>query len=124
MNTSSPLRVDLTTTARLRVAQIEEFLIAFLPDEETVRAAAERRTPALDETAVAIEDHHSVMRLAGRVDGVVNIDVPLRIDTDAVGVAVLDVGRERAPIMRDFVGVVSGPENGFGGAGFVLRAQE
>ena len=83
--------------AALGVAQVEELLAAFLADVQAVRAALEILAPGLDELALGVEHHHGVVAFAGVVDGVVDVNVPLRILADAVGVAVFDIGRQIRP---------------------------
>ena len=64
---------------------------ALFADVQAVGAAFEFLAPALDELALLVEHHHGVGALAGRVHGVVDVDVALRVFDDAMGIAVLDV---------------------------------
>jgi hypothetical protein len=50
-----------------------------------------------------IENHHAVGFFAGRVYRVVDVDLAMRVFADAMRVAVFDIGRQRTPIVRDFV---------------------
>ena len=63
---------------------------AFFADRQSVRAAFELPTPGADELTVVIEDHHGVQALAGRIHGVMDIDVALGILTNAMGIPVFD----------------------------------
>ena len=110
--------------AAFGVAEIQKFLTAFAMDQQAMGAAFERAAPGFDEAAVGVENHHGVRRLAGGVDGVVNVDVALSILADTVGVSILDAGGEFTPIVGDLISMVAGAEDGLGGAGFVVRAED
>src|ERR1700691_1209166 len=107
----------------LGVAQIQKLRAAFLADVQAVRAALKLLAPGLDALAAMVEYHHRIVALAGIVDRVVYVDVRLRILADAVRIAVFDVGRQFAPIVRAFVFVVAFAQDRLGAAGLVLRAQ-
>ncbi len=110
--------------AALGIAKVKEFLLALFANVQPVRAAFEFLAPAFNEFAFVIEDHHAVGLFARRVDGVMNVDMPVRIFADAVRVAVLDVGRKLAPIMGDFVGVLALSYNRLLAAGFIGCPQD
>ena len=110
--------------AARRVAEVEVFGAALLLDVQPVRAALELLAPALDELALFVEDHHGVGAFAGGVDGVVHVDVALRILDHAVGVAVLDPRRQFAPVVDRLVGVFAAADDGRFGSGFVGGAQD
>ncbi len=85
---------------------------AFFADVQSVRAAFEILAPGLDEFALFVEHHHGIGAFAGGVDGVVHVDAALGVFHDAVGVAVVDVGGELAPIVLRFVRVVAAAQDG------------
>ena len=64
---------------------------------ETMRAALEFLTPALDELSLTIKDHHAVGLFACGMNSVMNVDVALGVRANAMCVAVLNVSRKVAP---------------------------
>ena len=52
-----------------------------------------------------VEDDHGVVAFAGGVDGVMDVDMALRVLAHAEGVAVLDPGGQLAPMVDDLVAV-------------------
>src|SRR6185437_6018900 len=110
--------------ATLDIAEIEEFVLAFLVDVEAMRAAPELLAPALDELTFVIEDHHAVRLFAGGIDGVVDINTAVRVLADAMRVAVFDVRGEIAPIVGDFIGVIARAEDRLLTAGFIGGSED
>jgi hypothetical protein len=91
---------------------------------EAVRDAAELLAPRADELSGAIEYDDGVGLLAGRVHGVVHVDVTLRVLHDAVRVAPGQAGRQLAPIVVGFIGVGARAHDRLLRTGLVLHAQQ
>ena len=83
--------------------QVEELVAALFPDPHAVGHAAELLAPRPHELSVAIEHDDRVARFAGRVHGVVNVNVPLGVLHDVVGVSPLDAGRQLTPVVERLV---------------------
>ena len=71
---------------------------------------------------LCVEHHHRVRAFARGVHGVVHVDPTLRIFHHAVRVAVLDLGRQFAPVVVRFVDVLPAAQNGKLASGLVRRA--
>jgi hypothetical protein len=110
--------------ATLNVAEIQKLGAAFLLNVEAMNAAAELLAPAFDELSLVIEDHHAVRLLARSVDSVVNVNVPLRVFANAMRIAILNVGGEFSPVVRDLVSMFSGTEKGLFAAGFIRSSKD
>ena len=104
---SSPLSVRLVMMPCFSSQKYRYSSLAFFAQEQAVRAAAEHRTEGADELAFLVEDHDTVGAGAILVYRVVNVDVALCILHDAVGVAVLDVRGQLAPIVDALVLVLA-----------------
>src|SRR5580704_7671236 len=76
-----------------------------------MRATAKLTAPALDKLPVAIEYNHAVWFFAGRINGMVDVYVTLRVFANAMCVAVLNIGWKLAPVMCDLVSVLSGTKD-------------
>ena len=76
-------------------------------------SASEILAPTSNEPPLAIEDHHRIATLAHCINGVMDVDVPLRVLTNTVCIAVLDVGRQLAPIVSYFEDVFTGTDDRF-----------
>src|SRR3954471_4129418 len=76
-----------------------------------MRSALEILAPALNELAFGIENHHRVAALARCVDGVVDVDVAVRILANSVCVAVLDFDGKITQVVSDFPDVVARAED-------------
>ena len=85
--------------------QVEELVAPLFADVQPVRHPAEFLAPGPHELAIPIEDHHRIRAVAGGVHGVMDVDVPLRVLDDAMGVAPLDLRRQHAPIVNGLVAV-------------------
>src|SRR5271155_655829 len=88
-----------------------------------MRAATKLLAPAFDELSLVVEHHHTVRLLARRINGVMYINVTLRVFTDAMRVAVLNINRKLAPIVSDLVGMFSRAQNRLPAAGFIRGAK-
>ena len=86
-----------------------------------MRAAPEHGAQGADKFALFVEDHDTVGAGAVFVHRVMHIDVPLRILHNTVGVPVLDVGRELAPIVDALILVLAFADDRVLGPGFVRR---
>src|SRR6185503_17694007 len=87
-------------------------------------AALELFAPAFDEFALVVENHHAVGPFTGRVHGVMDIDMPVRILADSMRVAVLNVGGEFAPVMCHLVGVFALSQDRLLTARFIGSSQD
>src|SRR5206468_6624495 len=110
--------------AARRIAEMQELLLALGANVQAVCAALELLAPGAHELAFGIEDHHGVVRFTSGIHGVVNVDVAVSVLADAVGIAVLDVGGQHAPVVDGFVAVRGLAQHGLGAAGFVRRVQD
>jgi hypothetical protein len=88
-------------------------------DVKTMRAVHELTPPTSDELSIGVENDHRVVALAVLVHRVVNIDAPLRVFADTVGVAIFDPRRQFTPVVDHFVNVFAAPHYGMKAAGFV-----
>src|SRR5437764_1476491 len=91
---------------------------------QAVRAQLVLLAPGADELALRIEHDDGVIALARRADGVMDIDVPMRIFADTMRVAIFDVRRQLAPVVNAFVFVLAIAQDGCVGAGFVGCAED
>src|ERR1700677_2503959 len=91
----------------LFIAEIEVFDLALFAEVHAVRTILEHRAPGPYKLALIVENHDAIGALAVFVNRVMDVNVPLSILADAVGVAVFDIGRQLAPIMNAFVLVVA-----------------
>ena len=99
-----PVERELGHFAILDVAHVEELLFAFLADGQAVPAAVELLAEGADEAAGLVEDGDGVHRLlGGRL--MREVDQPGLVENHAVRIAPMDMLRQRAPIVRGFVGM-------------------
>src|ERR1700739_2081946 len=82
-------------------------------------AATELLAPTLDEFSLVIEDHHAVWFLTGGIYRVMDVNVPLRVFADSMSIAILNVSRKFAPVVRDLICMLSGTKDWFPAAGFI-----
>jgi len=88
-------------------------------DVEAMRPAFEILAPALDELSIGVENNHGIARLAACIHRVMNVNAALGIFDNAVRIAVLDVGGQFAPIVGDFIGMITSAEDRLLRTGFV-----
>src|ERR1019366_10518225 len=99
------LQRALGDQAVLFIAEVQVFGAAFLADVHAVSAALEHGAEGTHKFAFGIEDDDRVRTLAGGMYSVVNVNVAVGIFHHAVGITVLDVGRQHAPVVNAFVSV-------------------
>src|SRR5689334_7834120 len=84
-----------------------------------MRSAFELTTPGTHKLSFLVKNHNRVRRFARGMNRVMNIDMTLRVFTDAVRVPVLYIGGKPAPIMHGFILVFAFAKNRRTSAGFV-----
>src|ERR1700758_4336679 len=84
-----------------------------------MRSAFELATPGTHKLSFLVKNHNRVRRLARGMNGVMNIDMTLRVFTDAVRVPISYIGGKPAPVMERFILVFALAKNRRTSAGFV-----
>ena len=119
------MRVDSSAgTALACVGEVEKFLIPFLVDVESMRAAAKLAAPAFDEFSLVVKDKYRVIALAALVDRVADVDAALGVFDDPMRVAVADVVGEYSPVVLDFIGEFASADDGSFRSRLVRRAED
>src|SRR2546421_8953348 len=68
-----------------------------------MRAAFELATPGTHKLSFLVKNHNRVRRFARGMNRVMNIDVTLRVFTNAVRVPISYIGGKPAPVMERFI---------------------
>src|SRR3954470_16205272 len=87
-------------------------------------SASEIFAPASNKAPLAIEDNHRIATLARGINGVMDINVPVRVLTNTMCIAVLDVGRQLAPVVSYFEDIFTGTDSRLAHTCFTRRAQD
>src|SRR5690242_20759260 len=84
-----------------------------------MRSAFELATPGAHKLSFLVKNHNCVGRFARGMNRVMNIDMTLRVFTDAVRVPVAYIGGKPAPVMERFISMFALAKNRRTIAGFV-----
>src|SRR6184192_2123167 len=76
-----------------------------------MRAAFDLAPPGTHKLSFLVKNHNRVRRLARGMNRVMNIDMTLRVFTDAVRVSISYIGRKPAPVMERFIAMLALAKN-------------